>query len=290
LYRWDGEELAETEISPGGWEYIDLYPLGNDRTVVLNAVGDEGYIRRLYIFERDGRVLKEVFSEEPAGLWDYSEDGSTMFIGIGGRGRIILDEECREVGGFRYEPNRGNYWAGVSPRGRYVGEVTSGKYVVLHDRSGRLIAEHHVQGRGNYYAAFSPDEKYLCVTPGPWRVYFFETETGEMLWEYVDTLSRYRFVAPSRGGEYVFVSSTLFHPTNLTLQEMADKFLLVFNKEGQLLNKTFVSSVKNPAEIEFYRWKAVAPPIKITHDGKYLLVRLPSKLHLYKIISNGVKQ
>jgi len=200
---------------------------------------------------------------------------------------VVIDGEGREES--RYicpRPFRGGY---LSPRGNYIAEVTAGKYVMIYDRGGRLIAEHHVQGRGNYYAAFSPDEKYLCVTPGPWRVYFFETETGEMLWEYVDTLSRYRFVAPSRGGEYVFVSSTLFHPTNLTLQEMADKFLLVFNKEGQLLNKTFVSSVKNSAEIEFYRWKALAPPIKITHDGKYLLVRLPSKLLLYKIVSNGLK-
>ena len=270
LYRWDGEELGEVEISPGGWEYIDLYPLGNDRTVVLNAVGDEGYIRRLYIFEREGRILKEVFSEEPAGIWDYSEDGSTMFIGIGGRGRIILDEECREVGGFRYEPNRGNYWAGVSPRGRYVGEVTSGKYVVLHDRSGRLIAEHHVQGPGNYYAAFSPDEKYLCVTPGFRKIYFFETQTGKLVWEYTYPDDRPSFfpgdVAPE--GEFTFM---IFTPS-----KEEGKWIWVFDKGGKVVGKLW------PLDFSGY-----SLPVRYVGQVQQLFVRLPSRMFLYRLVKIG---
>ena len=286
LLNWKGEELARTQFSPGHLDYIDLFSLGNDSTVILNLSGGEGLYYTVWMFLRNGSELKKVFSSDGY-IWTYAENGSIMLVSELQKKRLIMDGSGKNVGGFSYSNPRGNYWAGISPKGNYIAEVTTGKSVVIHNKYGTLISEHHVQGQGNYYGAFSPDEKYLCMTPGPWRVYFFETETGKMLWEYVDTLSRYRSIAIDSQGDNIFLSSTLFHHTDLSLQESAKKYLIVFNHVGEMIGKEIVSLVKTHEELEFYRWKSITPPVRITNDGEYLMVRLPSKLQLYHIMRGG---
>ncbi|HEC78425.1 MAG TPA: hypothetical protein ENI34_04690 [candidate division WOR-3 bacterium] len=286
LYNWKGEELAQTQFSPpAGLEYILLYPLGDDQAVAVGLSGNEGLYHGLKIFVRRGKILREAFSnDETSWVVDYAENGDRVLVALENKYMVLFNGAGKEV--CRYICPRAYRKGFLSPKGNYIAEITAGKYVMIFDRQGRLIAEHHVQGQGNYYAAFSPDEKCLCVTPGPWRVYFFETKTGKLLWEYVDTLSRFRSIAVAPVSNNTFLSSTLYHPTNYSLQEMADKVLVVINHIGEVMRKDIVSSVKTAEELEFYRWKSVAPPLRITPDGRFLLVRLPNRLLLY-LVKNG---
>ena len=290
LLSWKGEELARTQFSPGnlGLEYITIFPAGNDRTVAINTEGGEGTYRGLKVYSRQGKDLKEIFSKSGSG-GEYSEDGSTMFCGIGGRGRVIYDTEFHEIGNFQYHPNRGDYWARISPKGNYIAEVTTGKSVVIHNKYGKLISEHHVQGEGNYYGAFSPDEKYLCMTPGPWRVYFFETKTGKMLWEYTelnpDSFSFFFSPIVSDKG-IVFIGSSKWNPLSVLSSAKADKIIYLLNKNGVIIKTLNRYIVKGQIAQEFYTWHAT-PLLKITPDGQYLMIRLPSKLQLYHIMRGG---
>lgn len=281
LFNWKGEELASTQFPL--WGYIDLYPLGNDQTVILNLESGEGRFHGVKILLNEGKNLVEVFSnEESSAFIDYSEDGRRLLLIIENQWMGVFNdlgkEECRYI---CPRPFRGGY---LSPKGNYIIEHTAGEYLMIYDRKGKLIKEQQVPCR---YVAFSPNEKYLCITPGPKRVYLLEAENGKIIWEYINSESRYRSAAVTPQGDYIFLSSTLFHPTNLTLQEMADKSLIVFNREGQILNKSIVSSVKTSEELEFYRWESIAPPIRVTPDGKFLLVRLPNRLLLYHIADSG---
>ncbi len=279
LLNWKGEELARTQFSPGHLDYIIISPAGNDRTIALNMGSGEGLFRELKVFSKLGKDLKEIFSKSGSG-GEYSEDGSTMFCTIAGRGRVIFDTEFNEIGNFQYHPNRGDYWARISPKGNYIAEVTTGKSVVIHNKYGTLISEHHVQGQGNYYGAFSPDEKYLCMTPGPWRVYFFETKTGKIIWEYThqDSFILYMKVAVSSQDGYAFVYSQPWscpspdrgiNPKPL----LSEKSIHIFDKKRNLIN--------------LFKIGDKISSLKTTKNGQYLMVRLPSKLQLYNIIRGG---
>jgi len=279
LLNWKGEELARTQFSPGHLDYIDLFSLGNDSTVILNLSGGEGLYYTVWMFLRNGSELKKVFSSDGY-IWTYAENGSIMLVSELKKKRLIMDGSGKNVGGFSYSNPRGNYWAGISPKGNYIAEVTTGKSVVIHNKYGTLISEHHVQGQGNYYGAFSPDEKYLCMTPGPWRVYFFETKTGKMLWEYThpDSFVLYMKVAVSSQDGYAFVYSQPWscpspdrgiNPKPL----LSEKSIHIFDKKGNLIN--------------LFKIGDKISSLKITNDGEYLMVHLPSKLQLYNIIRGG---
>ncbi len=279
LLNWKGEELARTQFSPGHLDYIDLFSLGNDSTVILNLSGGEGLYYTVWMFLRNGSELKKVFSSDGY-IWTYAENGSIMLVSELQKKRLIMDGSGKNVGGFLYNNPRGNYWAGISPKGNYIAEVTTGKSVVIHNKYGTLISEHHVQGQGNYYGAFSPDEKYLCMTPGPWRVYFFETKTGKMLWEYThpDSFILYMKVAVSSQDGYAFVYSQPWscpspdreiNPKPL----LSEKSVHIFDKKGNLIN--------------LFKIGDKISSLRITSDGEYLMVRLPSKLQLYHIIRGG---
>jgi len=181
---------------------------------------------------------------------------------------VVIDGEGREES--RYicpRPFRGGY---LSPRGNYIAEVTAGKYVMIYDRGGRLIAEHHVQGPGNYYAAFSPDEKYLCVTPGFRKIYFFETQTGKLIWEYTYPDDRPSFfpgdVAPE--GEFTFM---VFTPS-----KEESKWIRVFDKGGKVVGKL------GPLDFSGY-----SLPVRYVGQVQQLFVRLPSRMFLYRLDGIG---
>jgi len=282
LLNWKGEELARTQFSPGGWEYIDLYPLGNDRTMVVGLAGGEGLYHGVKILVKKGKNLTEVFSDEETSWFvDYAENGERTLLLIKNKEMALFngsgEEECRYV---CPRPYRGGY---LSPRGNYVVEHTAGEYLMIYDNEGNLIKEQHARCR---YVAFSPDEKYLCVTPGPWRVYFFETKTGKMLWEYVDSTLWFCSIALPTEAKQVYISTSPFHPTSATAMEKGEKFVLIFER-GKILRKIGPQFVTTDRELEFYRWESGAPPLKITSDGNYLLVRLPNRLLLYDIIKEG---
>ena len=206
---------------------------------------------------------------------------------------VVIDGEGREES--RYicpRPFRGGY---LSPRGNYIAEVTAGKYVMIYDRGGRLIAEHHVQGRGNYYAAFSPDEKYLCVTPGPWRVYFFETKTGKMLWEYVDTseMTHFSSAAILSSLHLVFAgrSEAILKPGQFkgSIDELNRRVIENETKDRSvyLLANGHLMRVLGPFPGKGYGTQLQAPDLRISKDEKFLLVTTPSEFFIYDINTGG---
>ena len=189
-----------------------------------------------------------------------------MFCGIGGRGRVIYDTEFHEIGNFQYHPNRGDYWARISPKGNYIAEVTTGKSVVIHNKYGHLISEHHVQGVGNYYGAFSPDEKYLLISPGFRIIYFFNTNTGNLIWKYEHSEDKTSFfpgdVAPD--GEFSFI---IFTPSR-----EESKWIWIFNRDGIIVNKI------GPLNFTGY-----SLPIYYVSKTRELFIKLPKKIQLYRI-------
>jgi len=286
LLSWKGEELARTQFSPGnlGLEYITIFPAGNDSTVVMNFEGSEGYFSQMNIYRRSGSLLNHIRTFNDL-LWDYSEDGQRM-IGVVNGEMAILSNDGIIKASYHYRPLR-KVW--ISPTGKYVAQLGAGKYIGIFDNRGHLISEHHVQGEGNYYGAFSPDEKYLCMTPGPWRVYFFETKTGKMLWEYTelnpDSFSFFFSPIVSDKG-IVFIGSSKWNPLSVLSSAKADKIIYLLNKNGVIIKTLNRYIVKGQIAQEFYTWHAT-PLLKITPDGEYLMVRLPSKLQLYHIMRGG---
>ena len=253
----------------------------------MHLAGGEGLYNGVEVLVRHGgRLEEEITDLEGSWVVDYAESGERALVVLRNRYMVVIDGEGREES--RYicpRPFRGGY---LSPRGNYIAEVTAGKYVMIYDRGGRLIAEHHVQGPGNYYAAFSPDERYLCVTPGPWRVYFFETETGEMLWEYEelepDSFSFFYSPVVSETG-ISFIGASRWQPLSVLGSAKRPKRILAFDKSGNIIGTSKVFTVKTEKEREFYTWNPT-PLIKVTRDGNFLLVRVPDKVLLYRIISN----
>jgi len=305
LCRWDGEELGEGEISPGGWGYIFLYPLGNDKAIAVSKIGNDGTDYQISMFIREGKLLREVFKADgqyPTGVFDYAEDGSAAFFvytswdvprkkRVRYVERVVIDGEGKEIVRYGY---RHPGWAGwVSPRGRYLVEVTRGKYLVIRERGGRLIAEHHVQGEGNYYAAFSPDERYLGVTPGPWKVYFFETETGRLLWEYADRSEMTHFssvaILPSLRLLFAGRSEAVLKPGQFkgSIDELNRRVIENETKDRSiyLLANGHLMRVLGPFPGEGYETQLQAPDLRISKDGKSLLVTTPRKFFIYSIIT-----
>ncbi len=265
LLDWKGNELARTQISPRDWEYIDLFPLGNDSTVILNLSGGEGLYYKVWMFSRNGSELKKVFSSDGY-IWTYAENGSIMLLSELQKKRLIMDGSGKNIGGFSYSNPRGNYWAGISPKGNYIAEVTTGKSVVIHNKYGTLISEHHVQGQGNYYGVFSPDEKYLLISPGFRKIYFFNTKTGNLIWEYEHSEDKPSFfpgdVTPD--GEFSFI---IFTPSR-----EESKWIWIFNKDGIMVNKI--------GPLNFTGYSLPINYISKTHE---LFIKLPTKILLYSI-------
>jgi len=296
LLNWKGEELARTQFSPAGWGYIDLYPPGNDKAVALNLTGSEGMAYRSKVFVRNGKTLSEVLSLKDACIWDYSENGSTVILSLldvetqFSKERMILDGEAKIIAKYAYDSPRGNYCVRVSPSGNYIAEVTTGKYVVIHNRNGQLVKEHKIAG--GEYGAFSPNEEFVCISQGRWRVNLFNVKNGNLLWEYAvsspDSFSFfYSLVASSEG--LVFAGSSRFAPLSVMGSAAKEKTILIFDQQGKIIERFGSFIPKTEAEVEFYSCSPT-PQLRLTPDGKYLLVRFPKKYVLYQAKRAGGEQ
>jgi len=295
LYNWKGDELARTQFSPpAGLEYILLYPLGDDQAVAVGLSGSEGLYHGLKIFVRRGKILREAFSnDETSWVVDYAENGDRVLVVLENKYMVLFNSVGKEV--CRYICPRAYRKGFLSPKGNYIAEITAGKYVMIFDRQGKLIAEHHVQGQGNYYAAFSPDGKYLCVTPGPWRIYFFETKTGKMLWEYVDSNEKTHFsslaIAPNFKVIFAGHSEAILNPGEFkgTIDELNKQVIENAAKDR------IVCVIKNgtlrqhlgPFPGKGFSTQLQAPILQVTNDGKFLSVRTPNKYFIYRISTGG---
>lgn len=304
LLDWQGNELAQGKMIGGG-EENHLYPLGNDQTIAVSSVWGDGRFHEIAVYVRVGKELKKVFGKEgkyPTGLFDYAEDGSTIFFiyndkPVDGKSnigeRIVLNGAGREITRYMY---RHPGWVGwVSPRGNYLVEVTRGKYLVIRDKDGKLIADHHVQGQGNYYAAFSSDENYLCVTPGPWRIYLFETEDGKMIWNYLDTNEESHFSSVGVVSSTLLVfaghSEAIMKPGEFkgTIDELNKKVIENATKDRTIYiikNGEFFKSI-GPFSGKGFGTQLQAPVIRLSAKGKFLLVQTPVKSFIYRIYFGG---
>jgi WD40 repeat protein len=269
LYNWKGEELASTQILPEEWEYIDIYPLGNDNMVIVSMVGGEGLYYGIEIYVKRDKNLTKVFSNKNVSwLVDYDENGERALLVVENKEMVLFNGSGEED--IRYICPRPYRKGFLSPRGNYIVEITAGKYVMIFDYNGKLIAEHHVQGQGNYYAAFSPDEKYLLVSPGFRKIYLFETKSGNLVWEYAHPDDRPSFFpgAVTPDGEFSFVIYTPSKEEN--------KWIWIFNKKGKVIN-----------ELGPLNFSGYSVPVFYLLQTQELLVKLPSKFIVYHIVSTG---
>jgi len=278
LFNSNGELLAEDTVGLPS----DIYPLGNDKVVIL----EYGEWSHIEVYCRNGMRFKKV-QEYDGYFLDYSEDGNYAVISVKPyeeKKRVIIDNNGNE---YLVYYNEKVPWRGfISPQGNYIAEVTRGKYIVIFDKRGNVIAEHHVQGIGNYHGFFSLDERYLCITPGRWRVYFLKTETGELISEYLDsdTTAGFQAIAISSEPVLFFVGSTIVDPVinRRGLFTTADRGLYIFNSDGLLIEK--LRDVFSGAGFGSPLMSAA-----LWCKDNYLLVGTPTKCYLYRILQGGEK-
>ena len=294
LINWRHEELAHVELPP--LPHARIYVIGNDSTVVLSDAGEDGHYTNIIVLSRQGSTLESacVFTEGlyPTSVFDYAEDGSCIFIIYNGT-RIILDGMGNELTRYDYQQQG---WVGyVSPSGNYLMEVTRGKHVAIRDKTGRLTGEHLVQGIGNYFAVFSSDEKYLCVSPGPWLIYLFMTENGELLWTYTDISKESHFsslaVIPSVQLAFAGRSEAIIEPGEFkgTVEELNSAVIENATKDRSVYlvgNGAFLGKY-GPFPGQGFGTQLQAPEVCSTADERYLLVRTPTKIFVYRLSVGG---
>ena len=163
----------------------------------------------------------------------------------------------------------------------------TGSYLTIRDKNAELIADHQVQRIGSYHCAFSTDEKYLSVAPGPRRIYLFETEDGEMLWDYKDDDENSKFAssaiyAPTR---LAFVGRSIPSEFNSNKSELITKIAenvtkgrtLCIIKDARLINSI------GPFPDKGFRSRLQTPEISISQDQNFLWVKTPTKSCIYRI-------
>jgi len=300
LFNSAHEELAQRTLGP--MPHADIFAIGNDQTTVITDAGEDGYSTNMMVFIKHDSTLIISFSlmagRHPTFLFDYAENGSRIFLvyndkpvdGVRNLGeRIVLDDQGREI--TRYTCQHQAWWGRVSPKGNYLVEVMTGSYLAIRDKYAELIADHQVQRIGNYHCAFSTDEKYLSVAPGPRRIYLFETENGEMLWDYKDADDNSKFA-----------SSAVHIPTRLVFagRSRVAKNPSEFNGTVDALNKQVIENKTRNRKIYVikdgelvrsiepfpgigFRTQLQTPEVSISQDQNFLWVKTPTKSYIYRI-------
>lgn len=279
LFDSHGKMLGEDTVGLPS----DIFPLGNDKIIVL----EYGEWSEVVVFRLMGNEFVEIRKYDGYFL-DYAEDGSCALISIdpyGKKERVVIDSNGTEM--LRYHFDKPAWRGFISPKGNYFVEVTRGKYIVLFDRNGSVIDQHHVQGIGNYFASFSPDEYYLCVTPGAWRVYFLKTQTGELISEYTDpdSTSGFQSIAISAEPTFFFIGSSIIDPVNWSsIYTNEKRGMYIFNEDGLLVGKN-----RNIFTGKGFVTHLHSAALRCDASGEYLLAETPSKCYLFKLLIGRIK-
>jgi hypothetical protein len=296
LFNSNHDELAQRTLGP--MPHADIFAVGNDQTIVITDEGEDGYSTNMTVFIKHDSTLIVSFSSmagrHPTFLFDYAEDGSRIFLvyndkpvdGVRNLGeRIVLDDQGGEITRYTYQHQA--WWGRVSPKGNYLVEVMAGKYLTIRNKNGKLIADHQIQRIGNYHCAFSPDEKYLSVTPGSWRIYLFRTKNGEMLWNYrdADDNSKFASLAVHTPTRLVFVgrsnpsesSESRSESNTKVMENVSQGKTLCAIKDGK-----FVNSI-GPFPDKGFRSRLQTPEVSISQDQNFLWVKTPTKSYIYRI-------
>jgi hypothetical protein len=274
LFNSKGELLAEDTVGLPS----DVYPLGNDKIVIL----EYGEWSHIEVYRRNGTRFEKVHEYDGYFL-DYSEDGNYALISVdpyGKKERVIIGNNGEEMLKYQYDKVP---WRGfISPKGNYIAEVTRGKYIVIFDKRGNVIAEHQVEGIGNYYAVFSLDEQFFVTTPGPQIIYFIETMTGRIVWKYedVDKQSFFQILTILPRATLLFAGYSKYDPSYREMPEYtSDKYVYLFDATGVVVQKIGPFDSKG----FFDQWNVVTPVI-LNADSEFILMQVPNKLYLYRII------
>lgn len=157
----------------------------------------------------------------------------------------------------------------ISPDDNYIVVIVASS-VCLYDTEGNLRWKNEVEPVDECKITFSPDSKYVGVT-SLHNIYFFNAESGEMLWSYQDKVSSrgFRDIAISSEGNCIFVGATTVPNFNIPpgqpLQIHGPRYVYLFDKEG---NTVWVKEYEGKIYI---RWRQT-PQIKISQDGKRVMI------------------
>lgn len=295
-------QLAQIEFGPS--PNAEIFAIGNDKTVVMTDAGEDGRYTNITVLVKQDSTFRIsvalIGGLYPTSLFDYAENGSRIFLihndkpidGMSNPGeRIVLDGEGKEL--FRYSYQYQGYIGWVSPLGNYLLECLGGGNLVVRDKQGKLIVEE--RGHGGSFVGFSPDEKYFCLTPGPWRIYFFETETGKMLWQYLDTDKCTHFSSlvaiTTHHTAFAGRSEAILTPSEFegTIDEINRKVIENETKDRAVyvISNAKLMQVLEPFSGKGFETQLQAPILRLSNDEKFLLVTTPSKFFVYKILDGG---
>ena len=273
---------------------IDISSKGSV-VAACHAGGIGGYYSGLEFYNLSGNRIKEV-NIDWNGVSSFSKDGSLYavasflekrnesFKGIAGS-LVLFTPEGKEL--WRYPmDNMKIYNIKISDDGRYIACASDDcksdfskliSYLYLFNRKGDLLGTYSVGFKecgllGNDEAlAFSPEGKYLAVSDYH-NIYFFKTESGEMLWRYQEEVFTRRpdSVSISSNGEYIAVGIA---PCSWgELKATRDRYIYFFYNSGQVIMKKNIGTTY-----------AGGVDVKITPNGKQLVVKAGDKTLFFNL-------
>lgn len=302
----DGNEIAFKEQVLLGDYSEDYDILGNGENVVIKS-GHEKIDTVSFYKVQNGNLLlqKTINFSEIGGVGgfesDYSTDGNYYCISTRGYKKnnaeaILFDNDgnklwsCDLSEAFEdiYISRSGSYIVATSRKIASTPQECK-RTLYLISNLGKTITQYPIEPVGSYEADFSSNEKFLGITSGMDVIYFFESETGKLLWEYKDTEKTTRFgpIWVSENGENVFVwkiikkrgikRSDVYRKdgTRREKKEYIDeiigkeKYILIFNGEGKLISE-------DPFDREYHSFR-------ISQDGKHISVFSSDESLLYKV-------
>ena len=221
----------------------DIEIINNSNTLILILTSSESS-GELYALLRD-KTTKWAF-RIPTRVTRVSASKNGSVIAIGAKGGLyILDDKGnlhRKVGvpEVSGSPENTFHAVTVSPSGKYIATECNG-VLLLYDSSGTLLW-YYSSTRGyitDGSISFSMDEKYLAVGFYEYGVYFFDTQSGELLWRHIfDIDKKTRVVEITPAGKIVVEVSTA---------EKNGK-IYIFNTDGSI--KTSLTTEGLPTSID----------------------------------------
>lgn len=235
--------------NPYGWDMFTLR--GQNRILARINPGDVDEGTGAFATSRNSNLVFNVLNKEGGELVFYNAQGSELWR------------------------QRFNWlWTGcvnISDYGKYIAAIGQPSELRLHMFSsvGNMLWE--LQSKNCEFMDFSPDEEYLAAGIDLSNLHLFKSATGEIVWNYrLDDTRSFFSLAVANEGEFVVATAGR---GRRELPAGTQSTIFLFDKKGRVVWRKEMNT-KN----------GCAPAIRLTHNGKYLLICNSEELICYKIV------
>jgi hypothetical protein len=301
LQSQDGEYIGIYEIINGKRQYIEksAFSLYNkDGLLLWKHLGIKGqpfgilntgavlwsenpYGWDMFTLRDQDRVLARISPgdvEEGTGAFATSRNSHFVFNVLNKQGgEIVL---CDATGSELWQQRFNWKWTGsveISDYAKYIVAIGQPSELRLHMFSSIDSLLWEFQSENCDLMDFSPDEEYLAAAINLNNLHLFESATGEIIWKYsLDATRSFFSLAVADDGEFVVAA---VGQGRRELPAGTQSTIFLFDRKGRVAWRKEMN-IKN----------GCAPDVKLTHNGKYLLICNSEELKCYKISSKIEKR